>query len=133
MKCNFKNPNVKDIFKARLRGEPLHFGFIPLWERKKFVKFCIAQNLIEKIPGCHATSYKVNHVFAYKGTLHKTAWRAPVGCLIELFADIFNISSNSIISCETIVVEHRGASPLYDRFNYIQVREGWAWGRWLVF
>lgn len=133
MKCDFKNANIKDIFKARLRGEPLHFGFIPLWQRKEFANFCIAQNLIEKIPGCHPTSYKVNHVFVYKGTLHNTAWRAPVGCLIELFADIFKLTPNKIIRQKTIVVEHRGGNPIYDGFNYIQVRDGWAWGRWLIF
>jgi len=129
MKANFKNLNMKDIFKAKLSGEPLHFGFIPVWQRKKFAEACIKHNLIEKIPGNHPTSYKVNHVFAYKRTWHRTGWRYLPGILIELYADLFR-QHTKYVGRETVVVKHRDQDLSYTGYNYVQVRSGWMDGGW---
>ena len=133
MKCDWKKfeQHEQAAFKCRLSGEPLHFGLIPVWERKKFARFCIEKNLIEKIPGDHPTSYIVRHVFAYKRTWNRTSWRQPIGILLELWADLFN-QHTRFIGRETIVVEHRDRDPKYTGYNYVQVRDGWLYGGWIV-
>jgi len=131
MKCDFRKPSSKDFFKAKLSGEPLHFGFIPVWQRKVFAKFCIEHNLIEKIPGNHPTSYKVNHVFAYKRTWHRKGWPYFPHILIELYADLFDLHTK-YIGRETVVVEHRDKDSNYTGYNYVQVRDGWLHGGWEV-
>ena len=46
---NFHTMTKKDLFVAHLQTQVINFGFIPLWRRKAFVKFCIKHKFIEKI------------------------------------------------------------------------------------
>lgn len=78
----------KDLFKARLGGKKIDFGFIPKWRRKKFVQFCKDNELIVPITDSFADYvYKANATFCYQ--LTQTSG-SLFGELAELFADLTN-------------------------------------------
>jgi hypothetical protein len=68
MKCDFRDtvPTKRAWFKCKLSGEPIHFGYIPVWRLPAFVRFCKEHNLITAHPedrrGIFFTS---NHYFLY--------------------------------------------------------------------
>jgi len=76
MKCDFRNEEEarKIVFKSRLSGEPIHFGFIPKWERKAFVQFCKDQKLVVPFkspkgkPGFSKEVYTAKDTFTYVTT-----------------------------------------------------------------
>ncbi len=76
MKCDFRNEEEarKILFKSRLSGEPIHFGFILKWERKEFVQFCKDQKLVIPFintkgkPGFSKEVYRAINTFTFEIT-----------------------------------------------------------------
>jgi hypothetical protein len=93
MKCDFRNEeeSKKALFKSRLSGEPIHFGFIPVWELKKFVRFCLENKIVEPIdPNQINTWYKADVNFLYQSTYSLTsAW--PTAQIMTWLADILRV------------------------------------------
>ena len=94
MKCDFRdNEQIKKVlFRSKLSGEPIHFGFIPVWELKKFVTFCLENKLIERVwPGKPTnTWYKADVNFVYQSTYSQTSqW--PVAQVMTWLADILRV------------------------------------------
>ena len=84
MKCDFRNVEEakKIIFKSRLSGEPLYFGFILKWERKEFVQFCKDQKLV--VP------------FKSKGPIVKRGFRKEVYTAKDTFTYQITYSVNTL-------------------------------------
>ena len=98
MKCNFHDSELvkKSLFKSRLSGEPIHFGFIPIWELRKFVKFCLENKIIvPHAPGTCGLS-QVNHWyiaevnFLYRSTYSQTSFW-PVAQIMTWLADLLRV------------------------------------------
>ena len=48
MKADFRTITNKDLFMSKLSGEPIHFGFIPVWRLGAFVRYCLKNEIITK-------------------------------------------------------------------------------------
>ena len=93
MKCDFQNEELtkKVLFKCKLSGEPIHFGFIPIWQLKKFVKFCLDNKLIVPLdPNQINRWYTADVNFLYKSTYSlTTAW--PTAWIMTWLADLLRV------------------------------------------
>jgi hypothetical protein len=93
MKCDFRNSELvkKSLFKSKLSGEPIHFGFIPVWRLRKFVRFCLENKLIKQHdPNQINRWYKADVNFVYVTTYsHTTAW--PTARIMTWLADILGV------------------------------------------
>lgn len=104
MKCDFRNDEKarKIIFKSRLAGEPIHFGFIPKWERKAFVQFCKDQKLVVPFKGPTGKRgfgnevYTAKDVFTYEITYSVNVF---FGWVFEWIADWTGFRKRMIGSC----------------------------------
>lgn len=124
---NFHTMTKKDLFVAYLQNQVINFGFIPLWRRKAFAKFCIKHRFIEKISGDNLTNYYANYNFKYIATFNKVEALFG-GTLFELYADLFK---PKLKSCPTDYTIRRYVSvkktihrenPIY---TYIVVLSNW--------
>lgn len=93
MKCNFHDSELvkKSLFKSRLSGEPIHFGFIPIWELKKFVKFCLDNKIIVPYdPNQINRWYTADVNFVYQSTYSLTmVW--PTAWIMTWLADLLRV------------------------------------------
>ena len=85
---DFRKMNVKDLFQARLKHEVINFGFIPVWNIGRFVRFCKKNGRLYQPPTYRAYAYLVKHNFSYIRTFSKVS-HLPMGWLTEWIADIF--------------------------------------------
>lgn len=97
MKCDFHDSELvkKSLFKSKLSGEPIHFGFIPVWELKKFVRFCLENKLVEPHdPNQINRWYKADVNFVYVSTYSlTTAW--PTAWIMTWLADLLRVQFRS--------------------------------------
>jgi len=93
MKCNFHDSELvkKSLFKSKLSGEPIHFGFIPVWELKKFVKFCLENKIIVPHDPNQINRWYIAEVnFLYRSTYsYASFW--PGARLMTWIADLLHI------------------------------------------
>ena len=93
MKCNFQDNEAskKALFKSKLSGEPIHFGFIPVWELKKFVRFCLDNKLIKANDPTGVNHWYTADVnFLYRST-YSLASFWPGARLMTWIADLLRI------------------------------------------
>ncbi len=124
---NFHTMTKKDLFVAHLQNQVINFGFIPLWRRKAFVKFCIKHKFIEKISGNHLTSYYANYNFQYTATFNKVEALFG-GILFELYADLFKPKLKLCPTDYTIRRSVRVKKTIHRKnpiYTYIQVLSNW--------
>ncbi len=94
MKCDFRNGELskKVLFKSRLSGEPIHFGFIPVWELRKFVRYCLENKLVAPLDPLNPKNpwYIADVNFVYVSTYSLTsAW--PVAQIMTWLADLLRV------------------------------------------
>jgi len=85
---DFRNMGELDVFQAKLKYEVIPFGFIPVWQMKSFLNFCIKYKLLHKPPTYREHAYLVEHKFSYGFTGSKVH-HLPFGWILEWIADIF--------------------------------------------
>ena len=129
LKYDFRKMTERDVFKAKLGNEVVHFGHIPFWQRKKFIEFVTKHNFIEKIPGRHPTSYYVHHKFNYGRTVANVGG-LPFGIFFEIYDDFRNAwhdsrYKNNYVRREWITVSYSDSSNKYNGTNYVQVYQTW--------
>lgn len=94
MKCDFRNGELskKVLFKSRLSGEPIHFGFIPIWELRKFVRYCLENKLIVQLDPMSPNNlwYIANINFVYQSTYSQTRFQ-PTAWLMTWLADLLRV------------------------------------------
>jgi len=107
------------LFKSKLSGESIHFGFIPVWGLKKFVRFCLENRVLVPV---HASQiniwYTADVNFVYQSTYSLTSvW--PTAQIMTWIADIFRIqfASGGLRSLRTSV-QTIDCGPLNSRDHY---------------
>ena len=88
MKYDFTKMSKQDVFKAKLAHDMIPFDFIPYWRRKRFLKFCIENELITQPRDWLPYAYLVNHKFSYVTSFSKVR-HLPFGKILEFISDIF--------------------------------------------
>ena len=94
MKCDFRDGELskKVLFKSKLSGEPIHFGFIPIWELKKFVRYCLKNKLVAPLDPLNPRNpwYIADVNFVYVSTYSQTSvW--PVAQIMTWLADLLRV------------------------------------------
>ena len=120
MKCDFRDTELvkKSLFRSKLSGEPIHFGFIPVWELKKFVRFCLENKLLEPVNPPINIWYTADVNFVYQSTYSLTSvW--PTAQIMTWIADIFRIqfATGGLRSLRTSV-QTIDCGPLNTRDHY---------------
>lgn len=101
MKFDYRTITEKDLFITKLKKEPIHFGFIPIWRLKEFIIFCKEHELItlkseEKSKQfCDYVQkyrpqyqyYDANYNFIYICTVAQTNFR-PLSFITRWLSDI---------------------------------------------
>lgn len=92
MKLDYRILTKKDLFIAKLKKEPIHFGFIPIWRLKEFVRFCIKYELITLRTENYVTVfdydyYQANYDFIYIYTAAITNFR-PLSFITRWLSDL---------------------------------------------
>jgi hypothetical protein len=92
MKCDFRDGELskKALFKSKLSGEPIHFGFIPVWELKKFVSYCLENKLIVPMWPGKNDWYTADVNFLYKSTYSQTMFQ-PTAWIMTWLADLLRV------------------------------------------
>ena len=85
MKCDFRTTDGKEVFRSKLSREPIHFGFIHKWERRKFIRFCKDAKVVTPFPNGKSKEVYVAQIeFSYQITWSPSRL---VGGLFEWIAD----------------------------------------------
>lgn len=90
MKLDYRTLTEKDLFIAKLKKESIHFGFIPVWRLKEFVRFCKERKLIEYTPtdrSLWSRYYYANYSFVYVATFAQTNFR-PLAFITRWLTDL---------------------------------------------
>lgn len=91
MNLDYRTLTEKDLFIAKLKKEPIHFGFIPIWRLKDFIRFCKEHKLITLTSEAEKkycpSYYNVNYDFIYTYTDAQTNFR-PLSFIIKWLSDI---------------------------------------------
>ena len=122
MKYDFRKMSAKDVFQAKLAYETVHFGYIPRWRMKRFLKFCLQHRFLYHPPTYRHDAFLVEHNFFYRTTVSRLD-HMPIGHAFTWVADLFHYLgltkvSNFADTNVAFLVEPRGT------------REGFAYVTW---
>lgn len=120
LQYDFRKMSASDVFKAKLANETVHFGYIPRWRMKRFLRFCLQHKFLYHPPTYMEHAYLVNHNFFYRTTMTKLD-HMPIGWLFTWVADLLYHSGLSKASDFAdinvpVLVEPRGTKKGY---NYV--------------
>lgn len=90
MKCDFRNGNLtkQKLFMSKLSGEPIHFGYIPIWRLRAFIRFCKENEIITAWPKDSMVKWhKTNYHFCYTIT-DSQSFFAPLEFVMILLSDL---------------------------------------------